>query len=102
MDDMKKMSLRELRSLACFEIENEHGKIKFKAITKDQGVDITNVNLARDVAINPKSVEVYENDDDGSVGATASVKPNYGCKLNLPSVVTLNRVPPAKNRTPAE
>lgn len=104
LEELSKKTLRELRSMPCFEVSNEHGKIKFQAITKEQGIDITNVDLAKDVKILPKAVEVYDN-DDGSIGGTAlgsRNKPDYGRKLNVPSIITLYKVAPTKNRSAAD
>lgn len=43
-------------------------------------------------------------DEDRLLGATGSSrkKPDLGCKLNVPSTITLNTVSPPKDKTPAE
>ncbi len=55
-----------------------------------RGIDLTSVDLFKDVTISEKNVEVYQKDD----------RPTYGTKLNVPGIITLNRVEPSGNLSP--
>ena len=59
MDEMSKMSLRQLQRLPCFDIWNEHGKIHFHTHKDCDGVDVTEVDLAAVVKIQQRDIEVY-------------------------------------------
>ena len=66
---------------------------------------MTEVDLVLAVDIGAREVEVYgDAAEEGALGATGSagVKPNVGCKLNVPATITLRSVAPPKSRTPAE
>lgn len=78
MEDMAKMSLRQLKTLPSFTIFNQYGKVKFHKPDNAAGIDLTEVNLARDVDIEANSVEVYSENNDGSSGAVNLVKPLCG------------------------
>ena len=70
-----KMTKEELRAVEEFQIENQHGSILFLGQT-----DLVDVDLAKDVTIKPRNIEVYPNDDS---------KPDIGSKLNKGALVTL-------------
>jgi hypothetical protein len=55
------MSLDELRSLIAFKVENEHGMIEFICPLGRTGIDLTQVDLGRDILIQQRGIAVYEN-----------------------------------------
>ena len=69
------MNREELSAVAEFKIENQHGSILFLGPT-----DLVDVDLANDVTIKPRNIEVYPSDDE---------KPDIGSKLNKGAIVTL-------------
>ena len=86
------MTIHELQAVENFTISNEHGSIQFTGAT-----DLVGVDLARDVTINAKSVEVYPKNPK------ASTKPYYGEKLNkLASITLCGGIKPKKGLTAAE
>jgi len=92
-----------LMALPVFSMWNEHGKIKFHKPVGADGIDLTEVDLARDVVIVAGSAEVYgacEEGSSGGVGGTL-VKPLCGKKLNVPATITLNYCPPKRGMSPA-
>ena len=70
-----KMTRAQLEVVQDFTVENAHGRIQFLGCC-----DLTDVDLARDVIIKPRAIEVYPND---------SQKPEVGEKLNRGALVTL-------------
>ena len=88
--ELMRKTLEELRTLPEFKVSNEHGSIKFYKMSNSRGIDITQVDLALSVKIDAKSVAVYE--DLGGFD-----KPAVGEKINVPSKVTLFKVPPRKD-----
>ena len=79
-DDILRMTEEELKMVNDFAIMNEHGSIQWLA-----AVDLTGVDLARDVTIEQRQFEVYQ-------GET----PPLGQKLNSCAIVRLNHVPPSE------
>ena len=73
-----------------FSIFNEHGMIEWFEKT-----DLSDVDLASSVRINPRSIEIYENCEGSDL-------PPRGTKLNTPALVTLYRVPPTGKKTAEE
>jgi hypothetical protein len=55
------------------------------------GLDLTKVNLYRDIDIFEKGVGVYEEDQ---MKEQYHTKPKVGDKLNVTALITINRVPP--------
>ena len=70
-----RMTKAELENVRDFVIENQHGRIQFLGTT-----DLTDVDLARDVTIKARSVDVYPDE---------SQRPEIGQKLNKVAHVTL-------------
>lgn len=91
-----RMTRTELTTLPDFTISNEHGSIKFITPPGQPGLDLTGVDLGRDITILPRRISVY--DDLPSDVA----KPLPNTKLNVPSIITLNRVAPRKGQTPQQ
>ena len=75
IEEMKRMSDRELQQIENFTIENEHGKVEFDGKTDVRGLDIDDI-----VFIQPGMIEVYPIEES---------KPRRGEKLNKPSTLTL-------------
>ena len=69
------MNREELSAVAEFQIENQHGSILFLDPT-----DLVDVDLANDVTIKPRNIEVYPNDE---------IKPDIGSKLNKGAIMIL-------------
>ena len=69
-----KMTKEQLSKVEDFTIENKHGRIQFLGPT-----DLTDVDLARDVVIKARSVDVYPN----------TTPPAVKSKLNKPALITL-------------
>ena len=83
------MSREQLSAVDEFSIENEHGSIQFLGT-----VDLVDVDLAKDVTIKARLIDVYPNEDS---------KPTPGSKLNVSAVVTLEGgVKPKKNMSAKE
>lgn len=49
VEDLRQKSLLQLKALDSFEVENQHGKIRFQRISKEHGIDVTNVEIGKDV-----------------------------------------------------
>ena len=92
------MSIEELQTLKSFKISNAHGSIEFDAPAGSPGLDITQVNLARDFIINKRGVQVLE----AASFKDGETKPAPGQKLNVPALITLFKVPPKGSKTPAD
>ena len=90
------MTRIELTTVPDFTIWNEHGSIKFITPPGKPGLDLTTVDLGRDITILPRRISVY---DDLPSDVT---KPLPNTKLNVPSIITLNRVVPRKGQTPQQ
>ena len=90
---MTRMTLEQLRTIKEFTIQNEFGKIHFLTPPGKPGLDLTQVNLARDFIIKQRKVEVYEN---LPVGVQ---KPAHNNKLNVPSIITLFKMEPRGNKS---
>lgn len=95
---LARMSLEQLRAVPKFTVRNEHGSIEFLPPPGRSGLDLSQVNLGRDIIINKRSVEVYEK----KYMAPGEHKPALHSKLNVPSIISLFRVQPRNGKTPAE
>ena len=79
------MRLDEIKDIFELTISNEFGSVLFFGRT-----DLSNVDLGKDVTINQKTVEIYENCDN---------KPGPNQKLNKPALITFNQFLPKKEET---
>lgn len=52
-----------MKSLKSFTIFNKYGSIKFLRLNGQEGIDLTNVDLNKDININERDVSVYESCD---------------------------------------
>jgi len=59
-----------------------------------EGLDLTQVNLGRDIHIGKRGVKVYEEDQ-----LNGAAKPELHEKLNVPSIITMFRVEPRGNKS---
>lgn len=75
-DELLKLDKNALQKVKDFEIANEFGRVLFPGLT-----DLTGVDLAKEVKISHRQVEIY---DDQTVDY-----PQKGDKLNRPAEVTL-------------
>lgn len=87
-NEIKKMSIEQLKRVKNFTIENQFGIIEFLG-----EVDLTNVDLADVVSITHMEVEVYDEKRH------QNNYPERGTKLNIPAKVTLKKVNLRKNDT---
>lgn len=85
---LARMSLKELKEVENFKVENEHGSVEWTGKT-----DLTGVDLADTITIRPKEAEVY--DDERHIHS----KPAVGQKLNKTAIITLNNFKPKKSQT---
>ena len=79
------MTREQLQQVKDFEIWNEDGKISYF-----REVDLTGVDLAKDVSIFKTMIEMYPDESE---------KPAFGQKLNHPAFVTLFNVKPKQNES---
>ena len=77
-----KLPREELERVRNFTIGNDHGEILFEGET-----DLVDVDLAKEVRIKPRTVDIYP---DNVERAEGKERPNViGTKLNRPAIVTL-------------
>ena len=79
IEQLNRMTDRELAAVEGFTIWNNHGKVEFEGRT-----DVRDINLDEVVVINNKNVEIYPEDK-----FKGSDKPFPGEKLNKPALITL-------------
>ena len=80
IEELSRMSDRDLAMVENFTVTNQYGKIEFEGKTDVRGVDLDEL-----VVIYNKNVEVYPEDKF----PTDSAKPIKGEKLNKPAMITL-------------
>jgi hypothetical protein len=85
---LEMMSDRELSSVRNFKIWNNHGSVEWFG-----EVDLTGVDFANDIVIEPLSVEIYP--DSIYNAKTGIVKPEPFSKLNKPALISLFNVKPS-------
>ena len=95
MVNMARMTLSQFKAIKEFTLQNEHGSIKFITPPGKPGLDLSQVDLARDFIINKRCISCYDNLPMGVQ------KPGHNEKLNVPSIVTLFCVEP-KGKISAE
>ena len=86
MDELRRMDPGHLKVLEHFEIYNQHGSVEFYG-----PVDVTEVNIDRDVSIDRHGVEVYPDELYTERGQLK--KPEQGTKLNRVATITLCNIP---------
>lgn len=86
IEELRKMEPEQLRTLGHFEIYNEHGSVEFYG-----PVDVTEIDIDRDVFIDRHGVEVYP--DQLYLDGGHLKKPEQGTKLNRLATITLCHIP---------
>lgn len=92
MEELAKMSLKQLKEVEDFEVSNEFGKVRFLDKT-----DVACVDLEDIITIKHRSVEVYDDTRHSGIN-----KPPVGQKLNKPALITIKQIFPKKNATAAQ
>ena len=89
IEQLATMTREQLSSVKDFVIMNEHGNISFQ-----DRVDLTEVDLGKDVVIEHQVVDVYPEEI-----ANSTEKPPVGQKLNVPAVIQLHNIKPKKGQS---
>ena len=93
MEDLRKMTVKELENVEDFTVSNSFGSIFWPGKT-----DVTRVNLADIITIIQNNTEVYDDERHGST------KPTVGQKLNKEAIITLTgiKLKPGQSATQKE